>query len=732
MLKFCGKNSYLYKIHLNQTMKRGFFIFITYVFLINTGLTAGQFFPPPPTEICDNGLDDDGDGLIDCYDPDCCGANECQYAYYDPCALECVEDFTPELFSVTPEWTSITNNWHPYNTPIVMDFDGDGETEIIGNKGTWQGLIEYKNLLVLDSYDGSVKAEIQTPWFRHVGTTLCAGDVDLDGASEIFFRISEAFRNDEAIRGKMICYYFNGSTYQQKWMSSEKVADGIPSLNDLNQDGTPELIIGKTILNSQTGEILLKGPENGADGNGISIIADVLPDDYCGFCKYQELVVGNEVYALYFDENNPADNRMILANQVFSGSGNQGDGFTVLADMDLDGDLDAVVNSANGETTTTLYVWDIQQPVIMDHVTIVATTQGHASIPSVRDIDQDGFPEVVVSSSNSLQLYSFKDQFFSNEWQIETSDWSSRSGAPMFDLNGDGFFEVLHRDQEIFRIISAIDGTVLFKDSCRSNNLYEYPVVVDIDQDGAAEVLCSCENELRVYGSNSAPWVSTRGIWNQYNYQYTNVNDDGTIPAIAQLPQSPDFRFNGSLLQYSNAFETSLLSVNFNLDTTIQTGESVLLNPLVNTSAPVSFLWSPADFLDCDNCSRVVATPMENQAYSLVVTNAAGCSATGTAMIQLVNCGKSEVAIPNAFTPDNDGRNDVFTVYLQPEISPKGFIRIFNRWGKLVFSANSLSATWDGNIKGKLAPSELYFSQIGFTCDDGIQEVINGELYLIR
>ncbi len=713
-------------------MKRGFIILISCFFLAKAGLTADLFALLPPAEICDNGIDDDGDGLIDCYDPDCCAADECQYSYYDPCAMECVEDFTPQAISVTREWTSNANNWHPYNTPIVMDFDGDGQTEIIGNKGTWQGLIEYKNLLVLDSYDGTVKAEIETPWFRHTGTTLCAGDVDLDGASEIFFRISGAFRNEEAIRGKMVCYSFDGNTYAQKWMSTETVSNGIPSLSDLNRDGIPELIIGNTILNSLTGDILLEGPADGANGNGISIVADVLPDEYCGYCKDEELIVGNEVYAIHLDEDNPSNNQLILANRVFSGSGNHGDGFTVLADMDMDGDLDAIINSANDGTTSTLYVWDIQQPVIIDHVTIIATTEGHASIPAVRDINKDGSPEIVVSSSNSLQLFSFQDQLFSNQWAIETNDWSSRSGSPLFDLNGDGFFEVLHRDQEFFRILSATDGTVLFEDTCRSTNLYEYPVIVDIDEDGAAEILCSCENELRAYGSASSPWVSTRYIWNQYAYRYTNVNDDGTIPVTAQFPQIPRNRFNGSLLQYSNEFEKSLLSVNFDLDTTIQQGQSVLLNPLVNTSEPVSFSWSPSDYLNCDNCREVVATPMENQEYELLITNAAGCSASGTATIQLVSCGKSEIAIPNAFTPDNDGHNDVFEVYLKPSINPQGFIRIFNRWGNLVFSANNLQATWDGNFNGKLAPSELYLLQIGFTCDDGIQQVINGELYLLR
>ena len=684
------------------------------------------------SEICNNGIDDDQDGLIDCYDPDCCGDIDCENIYYDPCAIHCQETATPQPLNIKLEWNSPDNNWHPYNTPIVGDFDGDGEVEIVGNKGNWQGLIDYKNILVLNGKDGSIEKEIVTPWFRHTGEEMAIADADQNGYGEIYFKIGSSFINDANIRNKMTCYEYDGNEYILKWLS-DSIANGvIPALADFNYDGVPELYIGHSIFNSLTGELLVKGNANSSNGNGMSVAVDILQDQDCAFCDGLELVVGNEVYAVRIDPTGSSPNSLTLYNKVFGGL--IADGFTSVADMDQDGDLDAIVSSPDGESQATIYIWDVQNPIVMTQHTFEAKTNGWASLPSIRDINQDRTPDIFVSSSNSLRMLSYVGEVLRETWVMETEDWSSRSGCTVFDLNDDGFFELFHRDQAMLRILDAQTGDLLFSDECLSTNLYEHPVIVDVDGDEEAEILCSCENELRAYGAENSTWTKTRAIWNQYNYHYVNVEDDLSIPVQQQAHHLPgeSATLNTFLNQYANDFYDFFLSVDLPPSAVLQYGNALTLTPQTMSDSPLSFEWFPGEGISCTTCPNPEVSPEADIIYSVAVTNEIGCSDTAFISIAVIHCGTSSFAIPNAFTPDSDDLNDYFEIFTKEGLNPEGSIRIFNRWGQKVFAANNLTAKWDGRFKGKMQPSDYYLYQVNYQCDDGTEQIIKGGLLLIR
>ncbi|MEM8907805.1 MAG: FG-GAP-like repeat-containing protein [Bacteroidota bacterium] len=707
-------------------------LLILLLLVVSQSNFANTHWPFPPDEICDNGIDDDLDGLVDCYDPDCCNNSACQAVYFDPCSLVCVAPDDEQTLTVRLEWASTGNNWHPYNTPIVGDLDGDGAVEVIGNRGTWQGIIDYKNLLVIDGFTGMTEKVINTPWFRHTGKELCMADVDRNGRADLFFQIDNSSFNDPATYKHLLCYEFDGVDYQQKWQSDQPASNGIPSLADFNQDQIPELYIGAHIFNSLTGELLVRGDMESNFGLGFAVAADVLPDNACSHCSGLELIVGNEVYAVRLNPDDPNENALIRERRIFGN--NIFDGFTSLSDMDGDGDLDAVVSSPDGQSQATIYIWDIQQAQILGRYTFPATTNGWASLPCIRDIDGDQIPEIVVSSNGTLRLLEFRENTLSERWQIETEDWSSRSGATIFDLNGDGRFEILHRDQLAFRILNAEDGTALFIDQCRSTNLYEHPVVVDVDQDGEAEILCSCENELRSYGSANAAWVSTRNIWNQYNYFYTNINDDLSIPIAQQatlLPETGNL-LNSYLNQYSNENNIAYVEVQLPPSLVIEQGQSIDLMPQTIANTPLNYTWSPPEGLSCTTCETPSAQPATDQFYALTVTDDNGCSDSTSISISVLACGNADFGIPSAFTPDYDGINDYFQVFLNTELDIEGDIGVFNRWGQQVFSSSDLNGRWDGQINGRPAASDVYLYQVTYRCADGITQTLKGDVTLIR
>lgn len=160
----------------------------------------------------------------------------------------------------------------------------------------------------------------------------------------------------------------------------------------------------------------------------------------------------------------------------------------------------------------------------------------------------------------------------------------------------------------------------------------------------------------------------------------------------------------------------------FPADTTIQAGASVLLNGLGNGTAS----WSPENGLSCINCLSPLATPEDSTLYIFTLQNDAGCIDTAQVWIRVIppDCMPE---IPNAFTPNGDGANDVF----QPVgASIDAFVlRIYNRWGQLVFSGN---APWDGRGNGLVeAASDVYVYRLTIQlCGQSL--ISDGEVTLLR
>ncbi len=686
-------------------------------------------------EICDNGIDDDGDNLIDCFDPDCCGTTICEQQYYNPCLDTCAYSETDNNFSLKLEWLSEGNNWHPYNTPIVGDLDGDGRMEIIGNKGDWNGLVNYKDLLVIDADNGTIEATITTPWFRHVGNELAIADVDRNGWAEIFVVAGDLAANSNYYRNKLICYEYNGVEYQEKWVSDEVVAGKIVKLADFNQDGTAEVYLANSIYSSLSGKLLLAGVNAPSGGDEFSIAADVLPDDYCTNCQGLEIVAGNSVYSVDLNANDPNDNRINLENQLETEL--SGSGATSLADMDLDGDLDAVVTRPSNTVANeaVVFVWDIQTNSLLASHRFPSSTNGYASLANLIDINGDGLPEIGIGSTDLYQLFTLQNGQFKLLWDYELADWSARLGSTVFDFNHDRKYEVLLRDQNTLRVFDALTGDVVFATACESVTLYEYPVVADIDQDGEVEILCSCENGLRAFGSGFEPWISGRSIWNQYAYHYTNVNDDLTIPAVQQANHLVGNRLtmNKFLNQYANLFNQPEIDIELPADVSIEAGDRFTIISNLTGEGNVTYEWSPATDLSCTTCPNPIASPTEDTKYTLLVASDNGCSAEASIHIRVITlCSSAKIQVPSAITPNGDGVNDFFKVVMDGEPPISSSMVIFNRWGKKVFDDNSITAAWDGRVGGVAAPSDVYIYLIKLRCQGGEEQLLRGDFTLIR
>ena len=110
-----------------------------------------------------------------------------------------------------------------------------------------------------------------------------------------------------------------------------------------------------------------------------------------------------------------------------------------------------------------------------------------------------------------------------------------------------------------------------------------------------------------------------------------------------------------------------------------------------------------------------------------------GCRNADTIIITEHTC-NCKVSVPNAFTPNSDGRNDVFRAIFPEDCSLKGFaLSVFNRWGQEVFSSDKPGAAWDGQFGGIPAEVGTYSYMARYYIDNSRKEnILKGNFILIR
>jgi gliding motility-associated-like protein len=145
--------------------------------------------------------------------------------------------------------------------------------------------------------------------------------------------------------------------------------------------------------------------------------------------------------------------------------------------------------------------------------------------------------------------------------------------------------------------------------------------------------------------------------------------------------------------------------------------------------------WTPASGLNCADCAEPVATITRKQVYTAIATNDGGCIAKDEVAVEPY-CTADNVFIPNTFSPNGDGQNDVFFPRGTGFTSIKSML-IFNRWGEVVFerkdfALNDASAGWNGSYKGKPLTPDVYVYVVEVVCANNEVFSLKGNVTLLR
>jgi gliding motility-associated-like protein len=173
------------------------------------------------------------------------------------------------------------------------------------------------------------------------------------------------------------------------------------------------------------------------------------------------------------------------------------------------------------------------------------------------------------------------------------------------------------------------------------------------------------------------------------------------------------------------AYEAPVASIDGNVSITQLETATLTAQP----DGAASYTWSPSEGLSCTECQTTEANPIIATTYCVEVVDFNGCADTSCVEVSVEYiCG--EVFVPNAFSPNNDGENDCFQVH--GNCLTQFSLKIFSRWGELVFETSSQEECWDGTHRGKELNTGVFAYVVSAVHEDGQNIQLKGNVSLIK
>jgi uncharacterized membrane protein len=403
------------------------------------------------------------------------------------------------------------------------DLNGDGTVEIVV---TADDSINFGTLFVYrgdgaDTGDGDPilwEHSFGGGVFRTWVSSPAIADLDGQPGAEIIVAAGD----------QLFAFHADGSTY---WITDtlDPIFETLtsPAIGNLDLDPEPEIVLnaGNALeVRSHTGA-LLWSTLYPAEVNP-PILADLTGD---GLLDILVTSWDDEVYLYDFNYGAPQLVWSITLPSSMSGTF----GAPAIADIDglqPGGDPGPEVALASNGLLTVLngedgsLVWD------------TPLDPGNPGGVSIADLDGDGEVEILTGMRYEFETGRFGMLYALNAagsllWDAIAEDSSSANNASVLDLDGDGIYEVAWNGKEQgFTIFNGLNGSILFNEPLvNSFTGTDYPLIVDVDNDGQAEIVSAALGGVRVFGFGTA-WGPARPLWNAHSYHITNINDDLSIP----------------------------------------------------------------------------------------------------------------------------------------------------------------------------------------------------------
>lgn len=320
--------------------------------------------------------------------------------------------------------------------------------------------------------------------------------------------------------------------------------------------------------------------------------------------------------------------------------------------------------------------------------------------------------------------------------QVTFNDSSETAPVTWLWHFGDGDSSTVQNPSHIYDSIGVYDVQLI---TATANGCAD-TTVIQVDFVGPNPVSVSTSTAICL--GNSTQLNATGGF--AYSWAPgTSLNDSTISNPIATPVDTTDYTVTISTVDtFGDTCSQTLTTTVFAIDATMYTiaatadddtiaeGQSTLLHAITDSLMTVN--WSPSADMSNSNSFNPSVSPTQTTTYYVSILDSAGCPKYDSVTVYVVSnkCEDKDVFVPNAFTPNGDGVNDI--LYVRGNTIKKIYFAVYNRRGELIFETNTLTKGWDGIYQGKMADPDVFAWYILATCYSDAELEKKGNVTLIR
>ncbi len=224
-----------------------------------------------------------------------------------------------------------------------------------------------------------------------------------------------------------------------------------------------------------------------------------------------------------------------------------------------------------------------------------------------------------------------------------------------------------------------------------------------------------------------------------YNYSLDGVNFQPSA-AFSDLPAGNYSVFVQDIKGCIDEIQIDVdqpppLIVDAGQDQEVLFGCTVDLNATYTPAIPISITWSPETEYSCDTCLNTTVLPLSSGPFIIDIIDENGCRSTDQIMITVDD--QRPYYAPNVFSPNGDGINDFFNIFVGKGATNIDKLFIFDRWGNLIFSGkdiplNSLNDGWNGRFKDRPVNPGVYAWLVTINYIDNNPQTFSGDITVVR